>query len=227
MTLRDVVNDIHTVLKQKYDDQKITFTHTLYHVLIYANRLKAQHIEKRDTNQYVHVFNEVAVQKDSVTKRQYLDMPAQIFDFDRDGGINYITYSHDIDDKAFTSVTFQRTRQSAAKVLYWNEDTHPAPDNPYFFMESGKIFLLGLEDIDSIRLEVGLYSAFDIESVTNDSLDENFDFPLELLPVLQRQVLDIGRFALLIPEELSNDGTSGEQQAQAPTTKIIPVNQTT
>ena len=70
MTLRDVVNDIHTVLKQKYDDQKITFTHTLYHVLLYGNRLLSQHIDKRDTGKFTHVFPEVSVKKDSTTKRQ-------------------------------------------------------------------------------------------------------------------------------------------------------------
>jgi len=55
-------------------------------------------------------------------------------------------------------------------------------------------------------------------------IDQPFEFPQELLPVLKRQILDLGRFILQIPNDLINDGT-GLQSKQIPTQKLISVNE--
>jgi hypothetical protein len=152
-------------------------------------------------------------------------LPAKIFDFPDDKGIDYISYDYTIGDKypAFTSVTFTRTTHAKSRRLYWTEEEKPAPDNPYFLFDKDKVYLLGIEKIDIRNVEVCLYTSFDTD-LNGIDLDSEFDFPVELLPVLQKYLLDIGRFGLLMPREIENDGAS-EMEGKVPTQKIIPVQQ--
>lgn len=227
MILRNVVNDFLTVLRQKYDDNKITFPHVLYHTLIYANRLKQQHIEKIDTTLYVHVFQQVEVNRDTDSKRKYIELPAPILNMDMDKGVNYITYDYTIDETypAYVGVTFTRTTHAKVKVRYYTDDEKPNGDNPYFIVEHGRIYLLGIEDINTPFLEVGLNIAFNPNDYFTGerTLDEEWDFPEALLAVLQKQILDVGRFVLQIPKDILNEGA--DIQSEIPKTKILPVSQ--
>ena len=227
MTLRNVVNDILTVLKARYDDSKLTFNSVLYHTLIYANRLKSQHIEKRDTGLFTHTYTEVPVIFNAATNRKYIELPHYIYSFDRDGGVKYITYHHDIDvcRPGFTSTNFTRTTHSSSPVLYWTPEERPCPANPYFIMEFDKTLLLGIEDIDVKLVECGLLSTFDINDyfIELRKIDDLFDFPDELLSILQRQVLDVGRFTMMMPREINDNIQPGD----IPTQKIVPVAQAT
>ena len=72
-------------------------------------------------------------------------------------------------------------------------------------------------------VEVALYSTFN--PLTNCDLDAEFDFPQELLPILQRGVLDLGRFVLQLPAERINDATQDFQGQQIPKTKLVSVNE--
>jgi hypothetical protein len=80
----------------------------------------------------------------------------------------------------------------------------PMPDDPYFYRIQNRVWLLGLECIDVPGLEIGIYSTFDPS--TECSLDAEFDFPSELIPILQQQILGLGRFLLQIPINFTNQG---------------------
>jgi len=84
------------------------------------------------------------------------------------------------------------------------------------------VYFLGVERISLDSVEVGLFSTFD--PTTPPNLDEEFNFPNELIPVLQRQVLDIGRFVLQIPAERINDANMDYGASNIPKTKLISVN---
>jgi len=236
--LRYIVNDIYTILEQTYDDSKIEFEHVLYHVLVIADRLKSQHIEKRDSGAFLHIYTDIQLTEDKTTinpdkiaGRKYIDIPHTIYDYDLDRGISYISYSSDADEfnPPFTSVTFCRTTPAKSKRLYWTDEEKPSPSNPYFYRVNNRIYTLGIECINNPRVEIGLYNSFNPDDyfklIVDCDLDSEFDFPDELIAILQRQVLDLGRFALLIPKDSRNDGDSELKESNVPTQKLVSVNE--
>ena len=231
--LRHIVDDIEVDLKQNFDDQLIIKSQIAYWTIIVANRLKSQHIEKRSSGAFLTTFAEVPVMKSDVPGdnlvrfRYYFDLPGCIYDFDNDRGIAYITYSVDPelpnDLPPITQVKFTRTTPAKLKGLYMNPYTVPDEKNPYYYRSSERIYLMGPECIDIDSVELGLYLT--IPPVTKIDLDEVFDFPEELIAILKRQVLDMGRFALMIPKERINDGDDTVAPNQVPTNKLVSVNE--
>jgi hypothetical protein len=220
-TYRKICYDILTILKQNFNNKEVSLSQISYWVGVYGDRLLAQHIQKHDTQAYLQVFPQVPVYKDTVTQRQYIDIPASVYDFDLDNGIDYISYPYQVDINSFAYTRFTRTTPSQAFRLYYTDEEKPAPDNPYWYRaDAPRIYLLGLECIDVPFVEVGLQVAF--SNIPCD-LDEEIKFPLELVPILQRQILDLGRFCLMIPADRINDGDY--DVANIPKQKIISVNQ--
>lgn len=219
VTLRYIANDVLTSLKQKFADADISLNHCVYWCLIYADRLKSQHIQKIESGAFIHTFAQIPVVYDALSGRKYIELPESIYDFNLDRGINYISYDYTVDDcvAPFTSVTFSRTTPSASKILYYTEEEKPTPENPYFYRIGNKVYLLGVECVNILNVEAGLLSSFDPTTVCD--LDAEFDFPPELIPILQRTVLDLGRFVLQMPTERVNDGTDAGTEDLTGTSK--------
>jgi hypothetical protein len=221
MTWRNVVYDLWTDLKQAYDDADITLFHVQYWVSVNASKLLSQHIDKRDSGAFLTVYNNVQVLIDTDNGYKYIDLPANIIDYTRDGGVVYMSYGACVDDcdPIFTSVQFTRTKPSASRILYYTEEEKPSPSNPYFYRIGNRLYLLGIECINPCGIEIGLYI-----TVSPDicDLDEEINLPEELIPVLIRQILDLGRFVLAMPTDRINEGDAA--QANVPTSKLISVN---
>jgi hypothetical protein len=217
-TYRDVCYDIFTILRGNFDDTEITLNHVLYWVQVYGDRLRIQHDEKIDSGSTISVFNALPVLTEANTGRKYIEIPSGIYDKDGDSGIVYLSYSYSVDPNAFSYVTFSRTQPSYVQRLYWTNDERPAPDNPYFYRIGNRVYLLGLECIDVNFIEAGLKTTLVAEIC---DLDDEFVFPPELIPILQRQVLDLGRFVLQIPADRTNDSDYSLQNQEIPKTKII------
>jgi hypothetical protein len=224
VTYRYVVYDLLNDLKQMYDDADITPFKVLYWVMVHADRLKKQHIEKVDSGAYSTRFD-VPVVVDQVNGRHYITLPGQIYDYDKDKGVDYITYDHSVDPDipVFASVGFTRTTPSKAARLYYRDDERPSASNPYFYRQGERLYFLGTEEINLTSVEVALKLSFDPTSLTME-LDDPFEFPSDLIPTLKMQILNMGRFVLQIPRDLINDG-AGAQNKQMPTQKLISVNQ--
>jgi hypothetical protein len=234
ITLRYLISDIEKILRQNIDDSSITKSHILFHILTVADRLKSQHIDKRNSGAFLHIYDEIPVLKsisstnpDLIKGRHYFDLPTSVYDFNLDYGINYISYSL-FDETCippFTYVQFSRTTPAESRILYMTEDEKPSPKNPYFYRVGRYVYLLGTECINLSKIEVGLYSSYNINDYFTSSclLDEPFDFPNELIPILRREVLDLGRFLLLMPKDLVNDGSN--ELTDIPKTKIVSVNE--
>ena len=232
--LRFIVDDIAKDLKQVFDDKIIQKSQIAYWVLMVGNRLKSQHISKRDSGLFMHTFSKIPIQTyanvenpDKVNNRKYVILPKGIYDYDKDGGIEYIAYYVE-DDKPscpppFTRQTFIRTTPSTAQRLYYTADETPSPSNPYFYITGSHVYLLGIECVEAKYIEMGIYNTFD--PLTEINLDDVFDFPDELLIQLKRQVLDIGRFTLLMPQERVNDGSDEANGKGVPTNKLVGVNE--
>lgn len=231
-TYRHIVDELHESLEQTIDDPKLTKSHVAYWVIMMGNRLKMQHISKRDSGAYLHIFPNVPVEshsansEDEVKGRKYILLPRQVYDYDLDKGVSYISYylEDDIPEcpPRFTHQTFYRTTPAKAARTYYNPYEAPRPSHPFFYRNSDHIYFLGLEKVPVKTVEIGIYST--IPPVTDINLDDPIDFPEELIAVLQRQVLDLGRFSMMLPQDLVNEGRNNLGNANVPEQKITSVN---
>lgn len=231
-TLRHIAYDIQSDLKQIGDDREVTLPKVVFYVIMVANRLKAQHIDKRDSGAFLHTFPDLPIirpannkTKDLVKGRAYIYLPKSIYDLEMDRGVEYVNYSRDEDCRqAFDGISFTRTFagrpiERLQKTIY----EKPSPKNPYWYRIGDYIGLIGIENTTAKFMEIGIYSAFD--PITTVDIDEPFDFPQELISILKRQVLDLGRFVLMIPNERVNDGDDSLGTGSIPTNKLISVNE--
>ena len=234
-TLRTIVNDISKDLKQISDDKQVLDIQIAHWVIMIANRIKSQHIGKRDSGAFLSIFANVPVQKfpatnnpNEIKNRKYIEIPQSIYDYDKDGGIEYISYYiEDFEPNCpppFTNQTFTRTTPKDSARLYFTKDEEPSPKNPYFYRAGKYVYLLGVECANVKNVEIGIYASLKPVTDPTLNLDEPFDFPEETLYILKRQVLDLGRFVLLMPEERINDGAT-TNTGQIPTNKLTSVNE--
>jgi hypothetical protein len=164
-----------------------------------------------------------------VKGRKHIVLPTCIFDYDKDGGVEYISYYMDKDEPncppKFVNQTFTRTSPGDVQRLYMSEYEKPNGKNPYWYRAGQYIYLLGLECINPTAVEIGIYSTIKPITDPDIDLDGPFPFPEELLIQLKRQVLDLGRFVLVIPEERVNDGVDVDAQRNMPLNKLTSVNE--
>lgn len=224
--LRLVAYDVLTDLKQAFSNREIQLAQVVYWTTIVGNKLLGQHIQKRDSGSFLTIFDAIPVQEDAAFfGRKYVMLPSSIFDFNKDRGIDYIAYTSDGQDGCaprFTRTTFNRTTTKISHRLYLSGYETPAPTQPYFYLTRERIWFLGIERVDVPFLEIGAY--LHLPPVNDVALDDDFAFPDELIPQLKREVIDIGRFALLMPADRVEDGTS-DPEGKVPTQKISSVNQ--
>ena len=232
-TLRHLVDEIVTDLKQTIDDAEINPVAIGFWIITLSNQILGQHIQKRDSGAFMTTWTGVPVVEPTATSqtgivayRKYIELPANIFDFDRDGGIDYIAYRSDGSPGCppeFEFQRFERTTPGEARLLTWSPYTKPSPLRPYYYRTKNYIPLLGIENINVTAVEVGIFST--IESITAIDIDAPFDFPEELMAVLRRQLLDLGRFILMVPSERQNVGDDPiNDNSQIPGQKISSVN---
>lgn len=223
-TIRFVVFDLLNDLKQIYPDAALTPFKIFYWTLVHADRLRKLHIEKIDSGAFTYKFDNIPVEVEAITGRNRFELPAAIYDFDKDDGIDYLTYPPEIDMSLpmFASATFTRTTPGKAARLYFRQDEKPTPANVYFYRQNKYIYLLGVEEINLTKVEAGLKTSLAPASLTTD-IDQPFDFPQDLIPVLKRQILDLGRFVMQIPADRINDGAAFDSKTM-PTQKLVSVN---
>lgn len=223
-TYRYVANDIRTSLKQIYDDADISLALVVYWMHIFGDALKKQHIEKYSSGAFLSIFRSVPVEKDIDTNMPYpfITLPQGIYDYDLDRGVDYITYPYSYTEgrkQMVGNVKFTRSNFNALERLNMREEERPSPSNPYFCRAGERIYLIGVERINLMTVEMGLKTTFDVTSAI--TLDDPFDFPEHLLPLLRRQILEMGRFVLMVPDNLRNDGTSQDIENAVPSTRAM------
>lgn len=234
--LRTVVDDLSKDFKQVFDDKQITKPQIAHWVIMVGNRLLSQHISKRDSGAYLHIYGDIPIvvspdttNPNVLKNRKHIELPTDIFDYDKDGGIEYITFYMDEQKPncpaPYTWVVFERTSPSELRRLSMSEYEKPSPTQPYFFRAGNNIYLLGIECVNPKKIEMGIYSTLKPITSSTIDLDAPFPFPEELLIQLKRQVLDLGRFVMMIPEERVNDGVDANNSKSIPTNKLVSVNE--
>jgi hypothetical protein len=232
-TLRIVVDEIRTTINQVFDDKSVTRAQVAFWVITIGNKLLGQHIVKRDSGKFLNVYIVPVIDPKenklpSIIKgRKYIELPAAIFDFDRDAAVEYMAYydPNENCEPEYRKKKIQRSSPSEMEWLTLHDKTKPSPKNCYF-ERIGDIFrIAGLESVPVKQVEIGIYQM--ISSLTDINLDDEFNFPPELLSDLKRQVTDLARYSFLFPEmDNRNDGAGQETGNQGkPIQKIMSVNE--
>lgn len=215
-TYRYVVNDIRTSLNKAFDDADIRPSHILYWVQVIANRLRVDQVLQTNSGAFVSTFSSVTVQEDD-KGRPYIDLPVDIMDLPNEGGIKYITYNYETGccctGPNFTQVFFQPTGVASAQRLYGDEYEKPSSQNPYFYrvadrvngVDVNRIYLLGVDCIKVSDVEIAVLASLDPASVCD--LDDKIPLPDERINELTMAVLQLGRFVMMMPKEMVNEGS--------------------
>lgn len=213
-TTRTVVDDILVSLKQTFDDKDITRAQVAYWVIIAGNDLLSKHIVKRNHGLFLNIFPDVPVTvvKENkggniIKNRKFVELPAQIFSFDRDGAVNYVAYESTGGEGCpprFTNVQLTRTSQKESRWLYKSVYTTPSPTNPYFYLAGNVVYFLGIEKVPVESVEMGLMTT--INPVEKIDIDQPFPFPAELLGTIKRMVTDLAKYSFLVQADDTNDG---------------------
>jgi hypothetical protein len=232
--LRIIVDEIAVTIKQTFDDKVVPRSQIAYWTIIVGNQLLGQHNIKRDSGAFLSIFTDIPVKTATknvnpnlVKGRKYIELPGNIFDFDKDGGVEYIAYyneNENCDPEAYKK-TIQRTSPGELQWLKLDRNTKPSPETPYWYRAGDFLYLVGIEAVPVKFAEFGLYMTIDpLEKI---DLDKPFPFPQELLHVLKRQVTDLARFSFLFKNDRDNDGddTASNPQGNQTIPKVVSVNE--
>lgn len=217
MTYRYVVYDLQKSFSASFDDADFTFNQILYWVLTVANRLRVQQNAITNSDLFTSTFSSVQVLTDASGKK-YIDLPTQIMDLQNNGAIVYITYNIEsckCDGPMFAQRWFQGVNLGSVQHLYMDEYTKPSLDSPYYYrighqidgVGVNRLYLLGIECAEILDVEIAIKSTLDPKMICN--LDDNISLPDELIQELMMQVLQLGRYVMLVPDEIVNDGQDG------------------
>jgi hypothetical protein len=214
MTYRYVVYDLQKSFNASFDDADFTFNQILYWVQVFANKIRVQQNNITNSDLFTSTFSSIPVQVDS-NDRQYIDLPVQIMDLPNNAGVVYMTYNIDTckcSGPAFAQVWFQPVSLGRIQGLYLDEYTKPSVKNPYFYriadkvdgVKVNRIYLLGTECIKVNDIEIAVKASLDPRATCD--IDEDIPLPDEMIADLMMQVLQLGRFVMMMPSETLNDG---------------------
>ncbi len=231
-TTRQLVSSVDIQLGQLSDDSKIYKNQLYLWATWLVNKYRSFKFQTTDSGAYISILPSVAVIKapstvspDIITGEKYSALPQVILDLEGDRGVDYITYSrNDYPDNVDLGVigTFTRIGAKQARRLYYSEYETPAASNPYWYRHGNYIGYLGIKDINISTVEMGLITAFD-PFVSHD-IDDNLDILSEYADEIFKDMIEMGRFALLIPGDRINDGTNIIEQEQVPQARATSVN---
>lgn len=221
-TWKAVVSDIMLLLKQVIDDKEIPYDQVYYWTIITADRLLMLHNVKRLSGAFITRY-----QVDVLTNAQeelYVPLPHKIYDLDMDAAVEDLAY-YDPEECGddWLRVQFFRTDRSTLRSRAKHPDEKPAPMRPYFYRQGPNLFLVGpRKSIEHVEMSL-MITLPDIQSVNPDA---EIDFPAELLGILQKHVLDLGRWTLAAKEtKVVNDGNEREPSRTLPQLgKVTSVN---
>jgi hypothetical protein len=214
MTYRYVIYDLQKSFNAAFDDADFTLNQILYWVMVIANRMRVQQTMATNTDLFTSTFSSVDVKTDS-KGRKYIDLPVQIMDLPNNSGVVYITYNEETckcEGPSFAQVWFQGINLGSVQHLYLDEYTKPSAKNPYFYrigdhidgVKVNRIYLLGLECVPVKDIEIAVKATLDPKTLCN--VDEDIPLPEEMIQELIMQVLQLGRFVMMMPKESINDG---------------------
>jgi len=230
-TLRQLVSGIDIQLKQLPASSDIPLNQLYLWGAFFVNKYIYLKGGVVSTGEYLYILPDVAVATtllaneavNLVAGRKYSILPRTILDFPEDRGIEYITWYNDLDPDHPFYAQFTRTTPVMARRLYYSLYETPSAENPYFYRHGKYIGYLGIDDVIVAHVEMGLKCPFDPFS-GDYSIDDDISILDEFADEIQRSMLEMGRFELMMPSDRTVDAAQ-TTTAQIPTTKLTSVNQ--
>ena len=245
-TYDQVVDDIMVTMGYTHDDSLRNREAVLYNVKLASEKLKKQILAKGDaigdhrrgsemlSTYIVEVFHNDAPDNSTVDwDYSYFDLPTSVYSLDHDSGVNFIRYlRNEIPcgcPPAVAKNPFTGTTIASLHALYNSAYQRPRVDNPYYARAKAKVgettkdrvYLFGIP-CDLKHLLVGLYAVVDFDDIDPD---ESIGLPDEMLETLKKMVIDLERWAVMMPQErLKNDGRDFEPNQQVRTERTMSVN---
>lgn len=248
-TYDQVVDDIMVTMGFTHDDRLRNKEAVLYNVKIAVDKLKKQILAKGDAigdhrrgsemvSTYIVEVNHNDAPDNSTTDwdYSYFDLPVSVFSLDHDSGVNFIRYlNNEIPcgcPPAISKAPFTGTTLASVSLMYGSAYQSPRPSRPYFARAKAKVgdttkdrvYLFGVP-CDIKHLLVGLFAIVDFDDVDPD---QDTGLPNEMLETLKKMVIDLERWAVMMPQErLKNDGRDFEPNQQVRTERTMSVNSPT
>lgn len=230
MTYRFVAFDIQKSLKQTFDDADITLPQIVYWIQTVVNNMRALAYSAEQTDMFTSTYSPVSVLIDE-NGRKYIDLPTQILNLSNNGGVVYVTYNEETcccNGPQFAQKWFNSVNIGSVQNLYGDPFTKPSAKNPYYYRVGDKVngvsvnrlYLLGIECVDVKDLEIAILSTVNPSTLCN--LDDEVPLPDEMIIDLIKEVLSLGRFITMVPNENTNEGEDYARPitAQAPAPQV-------
>lgn len=231
-TARELIGSLQIALKKTFDDSEISLAQIAYWVSFFINKYNSLKLTGgADSGMYLSVFSNVPVLEATtnanpnlVAGRKYFVLPASILDLPNDGGIVYISYPDfpGACQPSYAGVTFDRITPQTARVKYYSPYETPSPDKPCYLVVGNYVYLLGIDCVSVPELEVGLHTSFN--PLTDCSIDSTLSLDPGLYADVYKNVLDLGRWVMLVPVDYTNDASDDTEQ-EAPTQRVVSLNQ--
>lgn len=205
---RYAVADCKNTLKMLTKDSEVSSETMIFWIRTCENYIRQRTLRVMATGSYLSEYygiNAIPVQTDNIKK--WITIPS-IYDLDFEKGIDYISYN--LPKTPFSKqVRFTQTDAGIIDQLWYSPYEAPEPSNPYFYRVGNNIFLLGIEGVSVVNVNVGLYSALDPRPIFL-SPDAYLQIDDEQYPSLKNMVLNLGKFVLIVPS--SRDEVGADQR---------------
>jgi hypothetical protein len=211
VTYRYLIYSVLDSLKSVFPDSSIAEAQAYFWIATVENLFKKRHLQQHTTGSYLTRFGNVPVLYDG--RRQYMELPAGIFDYDFEKGIEYISYTTALSTNPFTQVFFQMVQANEAYRLYYSKYEQPTPKNPYAYRVGDRLYFLGTETVSLKQVECALYSAVD-PRYTMVNIDSESSLNPEQVSDVIKAVLNLGRWVLSVPSYRTESGTDGRDNVK-------------
>lgn len=221
LTYRYAVADIKNSLKIAFKDAEISTQNVVFWIRTCENIIRQRHLKVEPTGSYLSEYygpNAIAVQTDTIKK--WITLPTAIYDMMNEKGVDYIAMN--LPGIPFgKQIRFTQTDAQIIDQLYLNKYEIPSPANPYFYRVGSNIFLLGIERVTAVNVNVGLYGSLDPRPVLLDP-DTPMGINEEQYPALKDMVLNLGRFVLVVPSNRMEVGDDERNENAKQFAKVQP-----
>ncbi len=231
-TIRELVSSADVQLQQLSPDSKIPTTQLFVWGTWLVNKYRAFQAKSVDTGSYLSIMPAVTVSKaattttpDIIAGEKYSALPRAILDLEGDRGIDYVSYArNDYPDNVDLGIIgpFTRTTPRKARWLYNSKYTKPTASNPYWYRHGNYVGFVGISNANISTVEMGLLTSFD--PFADHDIDDHLDILTDYGDEIFKDLIELGRFGLLVPQDRINDGADTGQAEQVPQQRVTSVN---
>lgn len=217
ISYRYLVFYCQSALKSVFSDTDISQESIIWAVKIIVNKVKKKSIEPTASGSYLATFTNLPTSmqfdgaNNTLRNKKYIELPANIFDLDRDGGVDWLAYDKTIKDENekvifCEPIYFQRSTLIQLREMGANGHERPSPDSPYFVRVNNLLYLAGIEVLPKVILN-GAFFITENPYIGEMLLDDTILLNDEQIADVVAQVLALGKWALMQPKDSTEEGT--------------------